>query len=80
MIVGLFLCRGAGIRTRDLYVPNVARYQLRYTPSLVTPFMLSLISDKVHALSLETTPIIVSTQTNIRCCGTLTRSSGCACE
>lgn len=26
------LCRGEATRTPDLYVPNVARYQLRYTP------------------------------------------------
>ena len=27
--------RGAGTRTRGLHVPNVARYQLRYTPTLI---------------------------------------------
>ncbi len=27
--------RGAETRTRDLHVPNVARYQLRYTPTLI---------------------------------------------
>ena len=26
------LCRGEKTRTSGLYVPNVARYQLRYTP------------------------------------------------
>ena len=29
-----FLSRGEATRTPDLYVPNVARYQLRYTPIL----------------------------------------------
>ena len=29
-----FSGRGDKVRTRDLYVPNVARYQLRYTPIL----------------------------------------------
>ncbi len=33
--MALLLGRGAGTRTRGLHVPNVARYQLRYTPTLI---------------------------------------------
>ena len=32
-IVSLQKCRGEKTRTSGLYVPNVARYQLRHTPS-----------------------------------------------
>ncbi len=33
MLILLAISRGEATRTPDLYVPNVARYQLRYTPS-----------------------------------------------
>jgi hypothetical protein len=32
IVPGFFICRGEKTRTSGLYVPNVARYQLRHTP------------------------------------------------
>ena len=32
LTLSLFLCRGEKTRTSGPYVPNVVRYQLRYTP------------------------------------------------
>lgn len=47
VIENSLFCRGEKARTSDLYVPNVARYQLRYTP----PFSFS--SAKIRKILLN---------------------------
>lgn len=56
------ISRGAGTRTRDLYVPNVARYQLRYTPSLQNSAILSLFCDGVYADMMNRAEFLLTKQ------------------
>ena len=53
VIAPLHLCRGTKIRTSDLHVPNVARYQLRYTPKCDAKILFYCKSAKYLLLFIE---------------------------